>query len=58
MPGVIRNGRKQFLIETNTGFASWAEWKDYVESITDDLPDFEGTAPEGASQEASTEGGN
>ena len=24
----------------------------------DDLPDFEGTAPEGASQEASTEGGN
>ena len=44
MPGVIRNGRKQFLIETNTGFASWAEWKDYVESITDDLPDFESMA--------------
>ena len=44
MPGVIRKGRKQFLIETNTGFASWAEWKDYVESITDDLPDFESMA--------------
>lgn len=44
MPGVIRNGRKQFLIETNTGFASWAEWKDYIESITDDLPDFESMA--------------
>ncbi|HAM68538.1 MAG TPA: DNA primase, partial [Ruminococcus sp.] len=44
MPGVIRNGRKQFLLETNTGFASWAEWKDYVESITDDLPDFESMA--------------
>ena len=44
MPGVIRNGRKQFLIETNTGFTSWAEWKDYVESITDDLPDFESMA--------------
>ena len=41
MPGVIRGGKKQFLVETNTGFASWAEWKDYVESITDDLPDFE-----------------
>ncbi|MBQ4346410.1 MAG: AAA family ATPase [Oscillospiraceae bacterium] len=41
MPGVMRNGKKQFLVETNTGFASWAEWKDYVESITDDLPDFE-----------------
>jgi RecA-family ATPase len=44
MPGVIRKGRKQFLIETNTGFATWAEWKDYVESITDDLPDFESMA--------------
>lgn len=44
MPGVIRKGRKQFLIETNTGFASWAEWKDYIESITDDLPDFESMA--------------
>lgn len=44
MPGVIRNGRKQFLIETNTGFSSWAEWKDYIESITDDLPDFESMA--------------
>lgn len=41
MPGVIRGNKKQFLVETNTGFASWAEWKDYVESITDDLPDFE-----------------
>lgn len=44
MPGVERKGKKQFLIETNTGFASWAEWKDYVESITDDLPDFESMA--------------
>lgn len=44
MPGVIRNGRKQFLIETNTGFSSWMEWKDYVESITDDLPEFESMA--------------
>lgn len=41
MPGVMRKGKKQFLVETNTGFASWAEWKDHVESITDDLPDFE-----------------
>lgn len=44
MPGVIRNGKKQFLVETNTGFSSWAEWKDYVDSITDDLPDFESMA--------------
>ncbi|MBP0976248.1 MAG: AAA family ATPase, partial [Oscillospiraceae bacterium] len=27
--------------DTNTGFASWAEGKDYIESITDDLTDFE-----------------
>ena len=44
MPGVIRNGKKQFLVETNTGFSSWAEWKDYVDSVTDDLPDFESMA--------------
>ena len=44
MPGVMRGGKKQFLIETNTGFASWAEWKDYVESITDNLPEFESMA--------------
>ena len=44
MPGVIRKGKKQFLVETNTGFSSWAEWKDYVDSITDDLPEFESMA--------------
>ena len=41
LPGVMRNGRKQFLVETNTGFASWNEWKEWIESVNDDLPDFE-----------------
>ncbi len=41
LPGVLRNGKKQFLIETNTGFASWNEWKEWIESVNDDLPDFE-----------------
>lgn len=41
MPGVIRKDKKQFLVETNSGFASWSEWKDYIDSITDDLPEFE-----------------
>lgn len=41
MPGVMRNGKKQFLAETNTGFASWDEWKEWIESVNDDLPDFE-----------------
>lgn len=44
MPGVMRKNKKQFLIETNSGFASWSEWKDYIDSITDDLPEFENMA--------------
>ena len=41
MPGVVRNGRKQFIIDRNIGKESFAEWKDYIESINDDLPDEE-----------------
>lgn len=42
LPGVIRNGHKQFLIDTNIGKSSWDEWKEWIESINDDLPDPEG----------------
>ncbi|WP_418527358.1 AAA family ATPase [Longicatena caecimuris] len=41
MPGVTRKGKKQFLIDTNIGKASWDEWKEWIESINDDLPDPE-----------------
>lgn len=41
MPGIMRNGHKQFLIDTNIGKASWGEWKDWIESVNDDLPDPE-----------------
>lgn len=44
MPGVIRNGRKQFLIATNIGKASWDEWHEWIESINDDLPEPENMA--------------
>lgn len=44
MPGVMRKDQKQCLLETNIGFASWAEWKDYIDGITDDLPEFESMA--------------
>ena len=41
MPGVIRNGNKQFLVDTNIGKESWDAWKEWVESVNDNLPDFE-----------------
>lgn len=41
MPGVERNGKKQFIIDTNIGKTSWAEWEDWIEDLNDDLPDPE-----------------
>lgn len=42
MPGVVRNGRKQFLIDTNIGKNNWDEWHEWIEGINDDLPEPEG----------------
>lgn len=44
MPGVIRNGHKQFLIDTNIGKESWQEWREWIEAVNDDLPDLETVA--------------
>lgn len=44
MPGVMRNGNKQYIIDKNIGKGSWEEWKDWIESINDDLPDPESLA--------------
>ena len=41
MPGVTRNGRKQFLLATNIGKADWQEWQEWIEEANDDLPDLE-----------------
>ncbi|MDK8193754.1 AAA family ATPase [Paenibacillus sp. UMB7766-LJ446] len=41
MPGVERNGKKQFIVDTNIGRASWAEWHEWIEGVNDDLPDPE-----------------
>ena len=41
MPGIERNGKKQFLVDTNIGKESWEEWREWIESINDDLPDPE-----------------
>jgi RecA-family ATPase len=44
MPGVMRNGHKQFLVDTNIGKESWNEWKEWIESVNDDLPEPESMA--------------
>lgn len=41
MPGIERNGKKQFIVDTNIGKASWAEWHEWIEGVNDDLPDPE-----------------
>lgn len=41
MPGVVRNGRKQYLIDTNIGKKDWQEWREWIEAVNDDLPDAE-----------------
>lgn len=42
MPGIERDGKKQFLVDTNIGKDSWAEWHEWIESVNDDLPEPEG----------------
>ncbi len=44
MPGVIRKGRKQYIVAQDMGQPSFTAWKEYVESVNDDLPDFESMA--------------
>ena len=44
MPGVMRDGQKQFLIDTNIGKGTWKEWEEWIESINDNLPDPESLA--------------
>ena len=41
MPGCLRGDKKQFIIDTNIGLKSWAEWKEWTEAVNDDLPDVE-----------------
>lgn len=41
MPGITRNGNRQRLVATNIGRKTWVDWLDYVEGVTDELPDME-----------------
>lgn len=41
MPGVTRNGHPQYIVARNIGQESFEAWKEYIESVNDDLPDEE-----------------
>ena len=40
MPGVTRNGNRQYLVAVNMGKASWMDWFLFAEQISDGLPDI------------------
>lgn len=44
LPGVERRGKRQFIIDTNIGKSGWDEWKEWIESVNDGLPDTESMA--------------
>lgn len=44
LPGAIRDGHKQYLVDTNIGKRSWTEWREWIEAVNDDLPDPESLA--------------
>lgn len=44
MPGVMRNDKKQYLLDTNIGKENWNEWREWIESVNDDLSDPESMA--------------
>lgn len=41
LPGVYRDGNKQYIIDRNIGKESWEDWLQYISDLQDDLPDFE-----------------
>lgn len=40
LPGVMRNGHKQFLIKTEIGMKSFEDWEQFIRSKNDGLPDI------------------
>jgi RecA-family ATPase len=41
LPGVWRNGKKQYIIDEDIGKETWQEWLDFLEEIKDTLPEIE-----------------
>lgn len=44
MPGVMRGGKQQYIVAENVGYESFEAWREYIESVNDDLPDPENLA--------------
>lgn len=44
LPGIERNGHKQFIVDQHIGKKTWTEWQEWIESVNDDLPDPESLA--------------
>lgn len=44
LPGVTRNGKKQFIIEEASGAEDWESWREWIEAQADDLPELENLA--------------
>ncbi len=44
LPGVLRGENRQYIVDANIGKPSWNEWREWIEGINDDLPDFENAA--------------
>ena len=40
MPGLTRNGARQYLIATNIGRRTWNDWMDFAEGVSDEMPDM------------------
>lgn len=38
LPGVIRNGKPQYIVDRNIGCSSWVDWLEYIEGEEDELP--------------------
>lgn len=41
MPGVIRNGKKQYIVDINIGKKSYDEWLEWISDINDNMPGVE-----------------
>ena len=44
LPGVQRGENRQYIVDTDIGKKGWDEWREWIESVNDDLPDTESMA--------------